>query len=98
VPDAVSDGAPPNFFLRLMPMSSSVRATNPSWLELEYKLNTNGNQNVLAIAADAGSEDDVKALVDESIKKFGSIDYLVHAAGMGVLKPFSDSRYAISTI
>jgi len=58
--------------------------------ELEYKLNTNGNQNVLAIAADAGVEADVKALVNEAIKKFGSIDYLIHAAGMGVLKPFGD--------
>ncbi len=59
-------------------------------MELEYKLNTNGNQNVLAIAADAGIEADVKALVNEAIKKFGTIDYLVHAAGMGVLKPFGD--------
>jgi len=58
--------------------------------ELEYKLNTNGNQNVLAIAADAGVEADVKALVVESIEKFGSIDYLIHAAGMGILKPFGD--------
>ncbi len=58
--------------------------------ELEYKLNTNGNQNVLAIAADAGVEADVKALARESIEKFGSIDYLIHAAGMGVLKPFGD--------
>ena len=58
--------------------------------ELEYKLNTNGNQNVLAIAADAGIEADVKVLVDESIEKFGSIDYLIHMAGMGVLKPFGD--------
>ncbi len=62
----------------------------PELAELEYKLNTNGNQNVLAIAADAGLEADVKALVDESIEKFGSIDYLIHAAGMGVLKPFGD--------
>jgi NAD(P)-dependent dehydrogenase (short-subunit alcohol dehydrogenase family) len=59
-------------------------------LELEYKLNTNGNQNVLAIAADAGIESDAKVLADKSIEKFSSIDYLVHAAGMGVLKPFGD--------
>ena len=62
----------------------------PELMELEYKLNTSGNQNVLALAADAGVEADVKALIDESIEKFGSIDYLVHAAGMGVLKPFAD--------
>jgi len=59
-------------------------------MELEYKLNTSGNQNILALAADATVEADVKNLVDESVKKFGSIDYLVHAAGMGVLKPFGE--------
>lgn len=59
-------------------------------MELEYKLNTRGNQNVLSIEADAANESDVAALVEESIKKFGTIDYLVHAAGMGVLKPFGD--------
>ena len=63
-------------------------------LELEYKLNTHGNQNVLALAADAGIEADVKALVSESIERFGSIDYLVHAAGMGILKPFGDITLA----
>lgn len=64
--------------------------SEPELMELEYKLNTNGNQNVLALAADAGVEADVTMLARESIQKFGSIDYLVHAAGMGVLKPFAD--------
>jgi NAD(P)-dependent dehydrogenase (short-subunit alcohol dehydrogenase family) len=64
--------------------------SEPELMELEYKLNTSGNQNVLAIAADADNEDDVKLLIRESIEKFGSIDYLVHAAGMGVLKPFGE--------
>lgn len=63
-------------------------------MELEYKLNTGGNQNILALAADATVEADVKALVEESVKKFGSIDYLVHAAGMGVLKPFGELTLA----
>lgn len=62
----------------------------PELMELEYKLNTNGNQNVLALAADAGIEADVQILVREAIEKFGSIDYLVHAAGTGVLKPFGE--------
>jgi len=66
----------------------------PELAELEYKLNTSGNQNVLALAADASVEADVKALVNEAIKKFGSIDYLIHAAGMGVLKPFGDITLA----
>jgi NAD(P)-dependent dehydrogenase (short-subunit alcohol dehydrogenase family) len=59
-------------------------------MELEYKLNAKGNPNVLAIAADASVESDVRMLVDETVEKFGSIDYLVHAAGMGVLKPFGE--------
>ncbi len=66
----------------------------PKLMELEYKFNTNGNQNVLALAADTGVEADMKALARESIEKFGSIDYLVHAAGMGVLKPFADITLA----
>jgi len=62
----------------------------PELMELEYKLNTGGNQNVLALAADASVKADAKTLVRESIERFGSIDYLVHAAGAGVLKPFAD--------
>jgi len=59
-------------------------------MELEYKLNTLGNSDVLALAADATVEGDVRALVDETVKNFGSIDYLVHAAGLGILKPFAE--------
>lgn len=59
-------------------------------MELEYKLNTRGNANVLSIEADALIEADVKTLVAETLKRFGSIDYLVHAAGKGTLKPFAE--------
>jgi NAD(P)-dependent dehydrogenase (short-subunit alcohol dehydrogenase family) len=59
-------------------------------MELEYKLNTKGNPNVMSVEADASVETDVKALVEETIKKFGAIDYLVHAAGLGILKPFGE--------
>lgn len=59
-------------------------------MELEYKLNAKGNPNVLALAADASVAADVKMLIAETVRKFGSIDYLVHAAGMGVLKPFGE--------
>ena len=58
-------------------------------MEAEYQLNAVGSE-VLALAADASIEGDVKSLVDESIKRFGAIDYLVHAAGAGVLKPFGE--------
>lgn len=59
-------------------------------MELEYKLNSKGNPNVLSVAADASVENDVKLLIEQTIEKFGSIDYLVLAAGMGVLKPFGE--------
>jgi NAD(P)-dependent dehydrogenase (short-subunit alcohol dehydrogenase family) len=59
-------------------------------LELEYKLNRKGNANVLSFEADACVETDVRALVDASLERFGSIDYLVHAAGLGILKPFGE--------
>ena len=59
-------------------------------MELEYKLNTKGNQNILALAADASAESDAKAVIAAAVKRFGKIDYLVHAAGMGILKPFGE--------
>lgn len=63
-------------------------------LELEYKLNTRGNPNVLALAADATVSADVKNLVDQTLAKFGTIDILVHAAGKGILKPFNELNEA----
>jgi len=59
-------------------------------MEAEYKLNAQGGAEVLSLAADAAVQADAQALVDESIGRFGAIDYLVHAAGAGVLKPFGD--------
>ena len=58
-------------------------------MEAEFALNNIGGE-VLALAADASIAADVKALVDESIKRFGAIDYLVHSAGAGILKPFGE--------
>ncbi len=59
-------------------------------MELEYKLNSKGNPNVLALAADASVEEDVKSLVEQTVQQFGSIDYLVLSAGKGILKPFAE--------
>jgi NAD(P)-dependent dehydrogenase (short-subunit alcohol dehydrogenase family) len=59
-------------------------------MELEYKLNTKGNSGVFSFEADASVESDVRALVDETVERFGAIDYLVHAAGLGILKPFGE--------
>ncbi|MCY7346720.1 MAG: SDR family oxidoreductase [Pyrinomonadaceae bacterium] len=67
-----------------------VSARNETELmEAEFALNNIGGE-VLALAADASIEADVKALIDESIKRFGKIDYLIHAAGAGILKPFGE--------
>lgn len=61
-------------------------------MELEYKLNAEGNPNVLALAADASIPADVAMVVEQGLKKFGSIDYLIHAAGAGILKPFGELK------
>lgn len=66
--------------------------TEPELMELEYKLNTGGNENVLPLAADASVAADVESLIEQSLEKFGSIDYLVHAAGAGILKPFGELK------
>ena len=59
-------------------------------MEAEYQLNAGVGAEVLSLAADAATEADMKMLIDESIERFGAIDYLVHAAGAGVLKPFGE--------
>lgn len=64
--------------------------TEPELLELEYKLTTAGNTNVLALAADASIESDARSLVDQTVSRFGSVDYLIQAAGLGTLKPFGE--------
>ncbi len=64
--------------------------TEAELMELEFKLNSKGNSNVLSLAADASNPTDVKSLVEQTIQKFGSIDYLILAAGKGILKPFGE--------
>lgn len=66
----------------------SARSEN-ELMEVEFALNNIGGE-VLTVTADASIAADVQRLVDESITRFGSIDYLVHAAGAGVLKPFGE--------
>lgn len=71
-----------------------VSRTQPELMELEYKLNTKGYPSVLAIEADAESESEMLQVVSQTIERFGSIDYLIHTAGAGVLKPFSELKLA----
>ena len=40
--------------------------------------------------AEMYGEGDSEKLVGEAIRKFSAVDYLVHAAGAGVLKPFAE--------
>jgi NAD(P)-dependent dehydrogenase (short-subunit alcohol dehydrogenase family) len=64
--------------------------TEVELMELEYKLNSKGNTNILLAAADAAIKADVKSVVDAAIARFGRIDYLVQSAGIGILKPFGE--------
>ena len=63
-------------------------------LELEYKLASHYNSKVLALAIDATIPADVKHLTDETVAKFGQIDFLIYAAGKGILKPFPELTLA----
>jgi len=58
-------------------------------MEAEFALNNIGGET-LALAADAAIETDVRSLVESAVERFGKIDYLVHAAGAGILKPFAE--------
>ena len=58
--------------------------------ELEYQLNAGGNPNVISVAGDASDRPSVNAVVHAAIARFGAVDYLIHSAGVGILKPFAD--------
>lgn len=64
--------------------------TESDLLELEYQLNSEGNSNVLVAVGDAANEYDSRQIVAKAVERFGSVDYLIHAAGLGILKPFSE--------
>jgi NADP-dependent 3-hydroxy acid dehydrogenase YdfG len=63
--------------------------------ELQYKLahRQNGGARsgeVLAHAADATNSASVTNLVNATVERFGRVDVLLYAAGIGVLKPFAE--------
>lgn len=58
--------------------------------ELEFKLERQSTR-VLAVPTDATKSVEVAHLVDETMKRFGRIDVLVYAAGVGALKPFTET-------
>ena len=59
--------------------------------ELEFKLNRQTSAQVIVTPTDATDETSVKALVADTLGRFGQIDTLVYAAGVGALKPFAQT-------
>ena len=56
--------------------------------KLKKELEENYNASILLVKADISNEEDVKRLIDETIKTFKSIDCLVNNAGIAIDKPF----------
>lgn len=51
-----------------------------------------GNANVLGVPCDVTDEDQTKKVIEEAVKKFGTIDLLVLAAGISAHAPFEDYK------
>ena len=51
------------------------------------------NTKVLEVTADLTNEEDVKRLINETIKTFGKLDILVNNAGAGFMAKITDSDY-----
>ncbi len=67
--------------------------TEEELTELKFKLDrrANGNGNeVFVQASDVTNTSSVTNLVSQTVERFGRIDVLLYAAGVGVLKPFSE--------
>lgn len=58
--------------------------------ELEWKLERKG-ASVTSVPTDATDIDSVARLVEEAMRRFGRVDTLVYAAGIGLLKPFAET-------
>ncbi len=58
--------------------------------ELEWKLERKG-ASVTSVPTDATDIDSVTRLVEEATRRFGRVDTLVYAAGVGLLKPFAET-------
>lgn len=67
-----------------------VARTEAELLELEYKLNALGFADVLTIKADALIPEEMQTVAERAVEKFGAVDFLIHTAGAGILKPFGE--------
>lgn len=66
--------------------------TEAELTELAFELERqHGGVRLLAQVADATNNESIVRLVDEAVKRFGRIDTLVYAAGVGALKPFAET-------
>lgn len=66
--------------------------TEVELFELEVELEQQfGGAAALSVPADVTDAPDVARLVEEAVRRFGRIDTLVYAAGVGVLKPFAET-------
>ena len=60
-----------------------VNVVLADWNDNVEDIATNIGKNVLGIKCDVSSEENVKSLVEETVSKFGHIDYLVANTGIG---------------
>ncbi len=66
--------------------------TEVELFELEVELEQQfGGAAALSVPADVTDAPSVARLVEEAVRRFGRIDTLVYAAGVGVLKPFAET-------
>ncbi|MGI9105587.1 MAG: SDR family oxidoreductase [Pyrinomonadaceae bacterium] len=59
--------------------------------ELEFEIERQQHAAVLSLPTDATDAASVARLADEAVRRFGRVDTLVYAAGVGVLKSFSET-------
>jgi 2-deoxy-D-gluconate 3-dehydrogenase len=59
------------------------------------ELNTNKPDSALAVRVDVSNEDDVKAMVEATISRFGHVDILVNNAGIYPFKLFTEADAAL---
>ena len=69
-----------------------VNVVLADWNDNVEEIASNIGENALGIKCDVSSEENVKSLVEETVSKFGHIDYLVANCPTKVLKIFHISK------
>ncbi len=67
-------------------IQAQIQASNPQAQTL-HDQTPNGSCEILTVPTDVTAYDQVEALVEATLKRFGPIDVLINAAGLGILKP-----------